>query len=57
MPSAYVVDILRTPIGKYGGALATTRPDDLAAFVIKELINEVNNLGVILFNYLQCHKQ
>lgn len=37
MPSAYVVDILRTPIGKYGGALATTRPDDLAAFVIKSL--------------------
>jgi 3-oxoadipyl-CoA thiolase len=34
----FVVDILRTPIGKYGGALAGTRPDDLAAFVIKALL-------------------
>lgn len=38
MKSAYVVDILRTPVGKYGGALATVRPDDLAAHVIKELL-------------------
>lgn len=36
--AAYVVDILRTPIGKYGGALAGTRPDDLAALVIKALL-------------------
>ena len=38
MKSAYIVDILRTPVGKYGGALATVRPDDLAAHVIKELL-------------------
>jgi 3-oxoadipyl-CoA thiolase len=38
MKSAYIVDILRTPIGKYGGMLASVRPDDLAAFVIKELL-------------------
>jgi 3-oxoadipyl-CoA thiolase len=36
--SAYIVDILRTPIGKYGGALSGTRPDDLAALVIAALL-------------------
>lgn len=36
--SAFVIDILRTPIGKYGGALASIRPDDLAAFVIAKLL-------------------
>ena len=34
MKTAYIVDVLRTPIGKYGGALASIRPDDLAATVI-----------------------
>lgn len=38
MNAAYIVDILRTPIGKFGGTLATIRPDDLAAFVIKKLL-------------------
>jgi 3-oxoadipyl-CoA thiolase len=38
MTSAYILDILRTPIGKYAGTLASVRPDDLAAFVIKKLI-------------------
>ena len=36
--SVYVVDALRTPVGKYGGALASARPDDMAAFVIRSLI-------------------
>jgi acetyl-CoA C-acetyltransferase len=38
MMSAYIVDILRTPIGKFGGSLATVRPDDLACLVIKKLL-------------------
>lgn len=38
MNSTYIVDILRTPIGKYGGTLASIRPDDLAAHVIRKLI-------------------
>jgi len=38
METAYIVDILRTPIGKFGGTLASVRPDDLAAHVIKELL-------------------
>ena len=32
-----VVDALRTPIGRYGGALASVRPDDLAAIVIRAI--------------------
>jgi 3-oxoadipyl-CoA thiolase len=38
MHAAYIVDILRTPIGKYGGTLSSVRPDDLAAHVIRELL-------------------
>ncbi len=33
-----VIDALRTPIGRWGGALATVRADDLAAFTIRELV-------------------
>jgi 3-oxoadipyl-CoA thiolase len=35
MPEAYIVEAVRTPIGRYGGALATVRPDDLAARAIE----------------------
>ena len=35
---AVIVDALRTPIGRYGGALSTLRPDDLAASVIAALV-------------------
>ncbi|HET7725934.1 MAG TPA: acetyl-CoA C-acyltransferase [Candidatus Limnocylindrales bacterium] len=35
---AWVVDAVRTPVGRYGGALASVRPDDLAAHVIRALI-------------------
>lgn len=38
MKAAYVVDVVRTPIGKYAGALSSVRPDDLAAHVILELM-------------------
>jgi len=38
MTSAYIIDILRTPIGKYAGTLASIRPDDLAAHVIRKLL-------------------
>ena len=38
MKDAFVVDIIRTPVGKYGGSLARMRPDDLAALVIKKLM-------------------
>jgi 3-oxoadipyl-CoA thiolase len=38
MRAAYIIDILRTPIGKFGGSLASVRPDDLACLVIKNLL-------------------
>ncbi|RYZ27936.1 MAG: acetyl-CoA C-acyltransferase [Chitinophagaceae bacterium] len=39
MQNVYVIDAIRTPLGKYGGALATVRPDDLLAHAIRELMN------------------
>ncbi|MEO8582635.1 MAG: acetyl-CoA C-acyltransferase [Flavitalea sp.] len=38
MKKAYVIDSVRTPVGKYGGSLSNIRPDDLLAHVIKALI-------------------
>jgi 3-oxoadipyl-CoA thiolase len=35
---AWIVDAVRTPIGRYGGALAAVRPDDLAALVLRALV-------------------
>lgn len=40
----YVVDALRTPIGKYGGALSSVRPDDLLALTIKALLQRNTNI-------------
>ncbi|TDD62542.1 thiolase family protein [Kribbella antibiotica] len=37
MRSAYLLDAVRTPVGKLGGALAGARPDDLAAATLQEL--------------------
>ncbi len=41
MKDIYIIDAKRTAVGKYGGALAHTRPDDMLAFVIRELVNTV----------------
>jgi len=38
MRDVFVIDAIRTPIGKYGGILSSVRPDDLLAYVIKELL-------------------
>lgn len=38
MREAFLVDAVRTPMGKFGGAFATVRPDDLAAHVIQALV-------------------
>lgn len=40
----YVVDAVRTPIGKFGGALAGVRPDDLAAHVVRALVDRTPDL-------------
>lgn len=46
MQTVYVVDVVRTPIGKYGGALSGIRPDDLLAHVIRALIQRNPSLDV-----------
>ncbi len=46
MQTVYVIDALRTPIGKYGGALSNVRPDDLLAYVIKALVKRNNSMDV-----------
>ncbi|HYX81184.1 MAG TPA: 3-oxoadipyl-CoA thiolase, partial [Gemmatimonadales bacterium] len=38
MEKAVIVDALRTPIGRYGGALKDVRPDDLAALVVAQAV-------------------
>ncbi|MDT0156544.1 acetyl-CoA C-acyltransferase [Microbacterium sp. ARD32] len=38
MTDAYLVDGIRTPVGRYGGALADVRPDDLAALVVGDTV-------------------
>ena len=38
MKEVYIIDAVRTAIGKYGGTLSTIRPDDLLAHVIKFLL-------------------
>jgi 3-oxoadipyl-CoA thiolase len=41
MSEAFLVDGVRTPIGRYGGALAAVRPDDLAAHVLRALVERL----------------
>lgn len=36
--ATFIYDAVRTPFGKYGGALSGTRPDDLAAFVVRRVV-------------------
>lgn len=38
MTEAFLVDAVRTPIGRYGGGLSGVRPDDLAALVVGEVV-------------------
>lgn len=49
MKTAFVIDAVRTPIGKYGGMLAFIRPDDLLAHVIITLLqrNETVDINAI----------
>ena len=35
----WIIDAVRTPIGRYGGALGAVRPDDLAALVIRAVVD------------------
>ncbi len=44
MADVFVYDAVRTPFGKYGGALAGVRPDDLAAHVVRTLVGRSPDL-------------
>lgn len=44
MNACYVIDAVRTPIGRYGGKLSTIRPDDLLAHVITALVERNNTI-------------
>jgi len=46
MKNVYVIDAVRTPIGKYGGALSSYRPDDLLALVISVLVQRNSSVDV-----------
>lgn len=46
MKPVYIIDAVRTPVGKYGGVLANIRPDDLLAHVIKSLLQRNGSVDV-----------
>jgi 3-oxoadipyl-CoA thiolase len=58
MNEAVIIDAIRTPIGALGGALASIRPDDLAAHVLKALIqrSEIDPIQIEEV-YLGCANQ
>jgi len=53
-----IVEAVRTPVGRHGGALAMVRPDDLAALVIKEVISRARiEPGLVEDVYMGCTNQ
>lgn len=46
MKTTYIIDAVRTPIGKYGGALSGIRPDDLLSHVIKALLKRNPSIDI-----------
>jgi acetyl-CoA acetyltransferase len=58
MNDAYICDFVRTPIGRYDGALAGLRPDDLAAVVIRALVAKHPTVGAVIDEaFLGCANQ
>jgi len=58
MPEAVIVDAIRTPIGNLGGALAKVRPDDLAALVIKAIVDRSRLAPALIEEvYMGCANQ
>lgn len=55
---AWIIDALRSPVGRYGGMLKDTRPDDLAAHVIKALLERTGARAQDISDvYLGCTNQ
>jgi 3-oxoadipyl-CoA thiolase len=58
MPEAVIVDAVRTPVGRHGGVLAAVRPDDLAAIVLKALIDRTKiDPAIVEEVYFGCANQ
>ena len=58
MPEALIIDAVRTPVGRHGGALASVRPDDLAAIVLKALIDRTKiDPAIVEEVYFGCANQ
>ncbi len=58
MAEAVIIDAVRTPIGALGGSLAAVRPDDLAAHVLKTLVERIKLDPVLVDEvYLGCANQ
>src|ERR1700741_2785255 len=55
---AWIVEAVRTPVGRYGGALASVRPDDLAALAIRAVVDRAGiDPGLIEDVILGCANQ
>ncbi len=58
MQEVVIVEAVRTPVGRHGGALSSVRPDDLAALVIKEVVERAGIKPDLIEDvYLGCTNQ
>jgi 3-oxoadipyl-CoA thiolase len=58
MRDVVIIDAVRTPVGRHGGALATVRPDDLAALVIAEIVRRTGiDPALVEDVYMGCTNQ
>jgi 3-oxoadipyl-CoA thiolase len=58
MREAVIVEAVRTPVGRHGGALAAVRPDDLAALVVREVVDRAGiEPDLVEDVYLGCTNQ
>jgi 3-oxoadipyl-CoA thiolase len=58
-PEPVILAAVRTPVGRYGGALSKVRPDDLAAIALRAVVERVEGLDVAQIEevYLGCANQ
>jgi acetyl-CoA acetyltransferase len=58
MPEAVIIDAIRTPIGALGGVLSAVRPDDLAAHILKALVERTGiDPALVEEVYMGCANQ
>jgi len=58
MPEAVIIDAIRTPIGNFRGALASVRPDDLAAVVLRAIVERTGiDPAIVEEVYMGCANQ